>query len=63
MPARYKIYGGEHDGEWGSLIKIDKERVTVKLDNGEIVTDPPHHAYYQGSISDRQLKKVLARKP
>lgn len=62
MPAVYKVYGGKYDGQYGSLVGLEKDKATIKLDSGEIITDPPEHAYYQGQITQSQAKMRLNKK-
>lgn len=61
MPGRYRVYDGEYNFQWGSLVAIDKQKVTIKLDNGTIITDPPFTTQYIGTCSDRQLKRMLKK--
>jgi len=61
MPARYRVTI-DSKYQFGSLIKLDKDKATIKLDNGVIITDPPTPAYYVGQISDRQLKRIIAKR-
>ena len=59
MPSRYQIFNGEHAGEFGSLLELKPDKITIKLDNGPVVTSPPIVAQYLGSCTERQLKRQL----
>lgn len=55
---RYRFNDG-NIYEYGTLIKLEPDKLTIRMDNGEIRTAPPYYPQYIGIISERQLKKIL----
>ena len=55
---RYRFDDGK-TYEYGTLVGLEPDKLTIRMDNGEIRTAPPYHPQYVGIISERQLKKIL----
>ena len=61
MADRYRFDDGK-DYEYGTCIELKPNKLTIRMDNGEIRTAPPYYPQYVGIISDRQLKKILKQR-